>query len=281
MSFLQWVTLFIKWRLVPDNTVKLIHNPSLVWHTRQLNPGYCHCYLLYLPISISLFSILLYRWTHGRIKARGYRHHIQWPAAPETAARAWPLPLIDKGGYPKRTAVDPTVASTRLFLLFPSFFSSTSMPITSSRPTSQVAGCLTAPSLPHHRPPRPPVPVIGTINIRGGRGYGLAHAIWAVEHGGFDIMETIQTDTCCNNRQGYGTRGAAARPSRAGVSQDGMRVGSQDRLNGWGASPRAYTGRTWWAARSCRRCQRWIQGEGWQQWRMRCWWWCWFWGWKW
>ena len=111
-----------------------------------------------------------------------------------------------------------------------------------SRPTSQGAGCLTAPSLPHHRPPRPPGPVIGTINIRGGRGYGLAHAIWTVEHGSFDIMETIQTDVCYNNRQGYGMRGAAARPTCAGVSQDGVGLGSQDPPNGWGLSPRAYTG---------------------------------------
>ena len=41
----------------------------------------------------------------------------------------------------------------------------------------------------------------------------------------FDIMETIQTDVCYNNRQGYGMRGAAARPSCAGVSQDSVGVG--------------------------------------------------------
>ena len=40
---------------------KPIWIPSLIWHTRQINPGYYHFSLLYLPISGFLFSILLYR----------------------------------------------------------------------------------------------------------------------------------------------------------------------------------------------------------------------------
>ena len=56
-----------------------------------------------------------------------------------------------------------------------------------------------------------------------------------MEHGGLDIMETRQTEACYNNRQGYGMRGAAARPSCVSVSQDGVGVGSQDRPNGWGS----------------------------------------------
>ena len=42
--------------------------------------------------------------------------------------------FLDKGITPKRTAVYPTVASTALFLLFPSFFSWTRMPTTFSHP---------------------------------------------------------------------------------------------------------------------------------------------------
>ena len=35
--------------------------PSLVWNTSYINPGYCHCSSLYLPISRFIFYILLYR----------------------------------------------------------------------------------------------------------------------------------------------------------------------------------------------------------------------------
>ena len=39
----------------------LSSTPSLVWHTRKIDTGYRHFYLLYLPISIFIFYILLYR----------------------------------------------------------------------------------------------------------------------------------------------------------------------------------------------------------------------------
>ena len=71
--------------------------PSLVWHTRQINPQYFHLSLLNPPISIFHFSISIYRWTYVRIQDRGCCHHIQLPAAPETADRAWPLQFLDKG----------------------------------------------------------------------------------------------------------------------------------------------------------------------------------------
>ena len=48
-------------------------------------------------------------------------------------------------------------------------------------------------------------------------------------------METIQTEAFYNKRQVYVMRGAAACPSRAGVSQDGVGLGLQDRLNRWGS----------------------------------------------
>ena len=76
------------------------------------------------------------------------------------------------------------------------------------------------------RPPCPPRIAIGKLIIRYGRGLRMAQAIWEVEHGGLDIMETRQTEACYNNRRGYGMRGAAARPSCVGVSQDGVGVGS-------------------------------------------------------
>ena len=56
---------------------KLKSHPSLVWHTRQLSHGYRHCSLLYVLISIFLFSILLYMWTRGRRQSRSRRRHIQ------------------------------------------------------------------------------------------------------------------------------------------------------------------------------------------------------------
>ena len=90
-------------------------------------------------------------------------------------------PFLDKGVIPKITAVDPTVATTVIFLPFSSFLSSTRMVITFSHLTSQVSVCLyIAPPPPHHRPPRPNGTAIGTLNIWYDRGYRLAHSIRAV-----------------------------------------------------------------------------------------------------
>ena len=50
--------------------------PALVWHTRQLNLGYCHCSLLYVLISEFIFSALLYRWTRRRRQYRRCRCQI-------------------------------------------------------------------------------------------------------------------------------------------------------------------------------------------------------------
>ena len=92
------------------------------WHMRQLNPVYFHFSLLYIPFSLFIFSILLYRQTRDRRKARGCRRHIQRPVAPETSAFYWPLSFLNKRINPKRMAVDSAVASTDIFLLFTSFF---------------------------------------------------------------------------------------------------------------------------------------------------------------
>ena len=116
------------------------------------------------------------------------------------------------------------------------------MPITSSRPTSQGAGCLnTVLPLPHHQTPLPPDPDIGK-NSRNGRGYGLAHAIWAVEHGGLDLMETSRTEACSKNRRGYVMRVNAVQPSHAGGAQDNMGLGLQDRTKGWGSESTRFHG---------------------------------------
>ena len=149
-------------------------HPSLVWHKRQLNPGYRYLSLLYLPISLFIFSILLYRWSHGRRQAGRRCHQIKWPEEPETKDRSRPLPFIDKGIIQEITVVYTTVASTGISLLFPYFFASTRMSITFYRLTSQGAGCLhTAPLPLCRRYPRLPRPAIGTLNIWDARGYGL------------------------------------------------------------------------------------------------------------
>ena len=154
---------------------------------------------------------------------QGGRHHIQRSVASETAARAQPLPLLDRGVIQKIASIYSTIASTGILLLFPSFLSLTRMPITTSRLISQGDGCLhMAPPSPHHRPPRPPGVAIGTLYSHDGRGYRLAQAIQIVKCGGLDLMETSPTDSCSNNRRVYRGRGAVVRPSRASGSYYGV-----------------------------------------------------------
>ena len=78
------------------------------------------------------------------------------------------------------------------------------MPLTFSQPILHVAGRLhTAPPPLRRPPPCPPGLTIGALNLRDGQGFGLAQAIQAVEHGGFDVMiltETkIQTEAYLHN----------------------------------------------------------------------------------
>ena len=96
--------------------------------------------------------------------------------------------FLDKGVIQKRTDVYPTVPSTGIFLLFPSFFAKARMLITFYRPTYQGAGCLhTAPMLLRRRPLRPPRTAIKTLTIHDGRGRGLEQAIREVERDGLDL----------------------------------------------------------------------------------------------
>ena len=189
----------------PVTTVHMNLVPSLVWHMKQLNPGYCRCYILYLPISRFIFSVLLYTWNRNRRKSRGRRHQIHRTEAPETAPCAWPLPFIDKGVTPKSMAVDYTVAITGIFLIFPFFFASTRILITSSQKASQGAGCLhMEPSQTLRRTPLPPVLSIGTNNIRDCRVCGLAQDIQEVECGRLDIIpitEIIHMEAFSKNRR--------------------------------------------------------------------------------
>ena len=125
-----------------------------------------------------------------------------------------------------------------LFLLFLSFFASTSIPITFYRPTSQGAGCLhTALTPPRLQTPRPPGLDIGTLNIRDGRVCRLAQIIREVERGRLDLvslMKKIRMEECSNNRRGYDVVRAAGLPSRAGGAQVGVGLGLRDRPNEWG-----------------------------------------------
>ena len=99
------------------------------------------------------------------------------------------------------------------------------MPLTFSQQILHGANCLhTAPLLSRLSPPRPTWIDIGKLNIRDGRGFGLAQAIQVVERSGLDVIslnEIIQKETCSNNWRGYGVRGTVARPPCASGAQDG------------------------------------------------------------
>ena len=156
-------------------------------------------------ISFLCFTLKVKPWTDT---SKGCHHQIQRLATSEAVARAQTLSMLDKVVIQKITTVDPTVASTGIFLLFPSFFTCTRMPVTLSQPTSQGAGGLHMALPPHiHQPPRPPGPAIRTLNIRYGRGCGLSQDILEEERGGLDIMylkETIQREELSNNQRDYG-----------------------------------------------------------------------------
>ena len=162
-------------------------------------------------------------------------------------SHAWPLPLIDKGFIQKITAVDFTVASTGIFLLFPSFFASTRTPITFSRPNIQGASFLHAAPPPLHRRTQGPYEIaIKTLNIWDGRGCGLEQAIREVDIGGLDLMalvEKIRTEACSKNRRGYDVMCAAACPPAPVEHRAAWGWGCKTGPTSGGASPRDSTGR--------------------------------------
>ena len=135
----------------------------------QLNPGYCRCSLLYLTISLFVFFFYSTGEPHGLRQARGCHHHIQQPVEPETAARAWSLPLIDKEVTPKNNGC---IFYSSQYVSFPYF---------SFRfRHDKDANHLLSSNLPGHRLPthsdaaaappisRPPKITIGTLNIWDG-----------------------------------------------------------------------------------------------------------------
>ena len=111
------------------------------------------------------------------------------------------------------------------------------MPINFSRPIPHGANRLhTASPLPRRRPRRPPGLAIGTLNIRDGRDFGLAQAIWVLVRGGFDVMlltkTKIQSEACLHNRLVYDVTYSAVWPSSAGGAQGGVGLVIMERSDG-------------------------------------------------
>ena len=127
-------------------------------------------------------------------------------------------------------------------LLFP-----TRMPLTFSRTNPHGADRLHM-ALPPLclRTPRPPGLAIGMLNIRDGRGFGLAQSIWAVESRGFDVMlltETkISTTEYFRNWLGYKVNCLKARPTSTRGYQGGVILMTRDRPVGWGIKCTRYHG---------------------------------------
>ena len=95
----------------------------------------------------------------------------------------------------------------------------------------------TALPLPRCRPQRPPGIEIGTLNIRDGRGFGLAQTIRVVEQRGFNVMvltETkIQTEAYWHSCLGYNVTCLKACPSRTGLAQCGVGLVTREQSVGW------------------------------------------------
>ena len=99
---------------------------------------------------------------------------------------------------------------------------------------------------PRRRPPCPTCIAIGSLNIRDGRGFGLAQSIWEVERAVFDIMlltdTKIQTEEYSHNRLGYDVICSAARPSSTGGAQVDVGLVLQEWTNGWGIESTRFHG---------------------------------------
>ena len=84
-------------------------------------------------------------------------------------------PRARKGGYGKRSAIDPTADNMGVFL--PSFFFLfflTRMPLTFYQPIPHGADCLQTQPPPRRRPRLPPGINITTLNIRDGWEFSMA-----------------------------------------------------------------------------------------------------------
>ena len=113
------------------------------------------------------------------------------------------------------------------------------MPLTVSRLILHGADHLhMVPPPPRRRPPRLPSLAIRKINIRDGRGFGLAEAIQEMERRGFDVMllmETnIQLEAYSHKQLNYVVTCLSAIPSRSGGSQCSVVMVTTEWHNRWG-----------------------------------------------
>ena len=94
-----------------------------------------------------------------------------------------------------------------------------------------------SPPLPLH-PSHPPGIAISTLNIRDGRGFSMAQAIWKVDHRVFDVMlltkMNISTTAYCWIRIGYNMTFLAARPSRTRGFQGSVGMVTREWPVRWG-----------------------------------------------
>ena len=135
-------------------------------------------------------SILFYRQNCGRRKSRGHRTHTKRPVTTETETpQDRLLPVLEKEGKKERPQIlqYPIRGFSSFFVLFPLDRLVCHSPFT-DRHSMALTTCTHC-----RRPPHPPGIAIRTLNIWDGRGFGLAQAIWAVEHGGFDVMLLTET----------------------------------------------------------------------------------------
>ena len=195
---------------------------------RQLNPGYCHCFLLYYYFFLfSLYFTLQVKPRPETSQGAPLPHQTTGNTRNGSSLRL-ASPSDQRGGYGKRTAVDYTVANTGIFLLFCPFLTgSTRMPLTVSwlilHGTNWLHKVLPPPCC---QPPPSPRLTIGALNIWYGWGFGLAQVIQALERGGINVMlltETkIMTEAYSHNRLGYHVACLEVRTYRAGGAQDGV-----------------------------------------------------------
>ena len=180
--------------MVPDDTANLSHTP----------PSCGTQGIIILDIAIAPYSIYRFQDFFSLFYSTGETADGDKPGGVATTPnvlqhqkRQIALLLshfLDKGVIQKRRAVDPTVASTGLFLIFSSLFASKRIPNTFSRTNYQGARCLHKALPPPRRwPLRPIRPAIGTLTILYGMGCRLEHDIQAVEPSGSDIWSLTET----------------------------------------------------------------------------------------
>ena len=209
---------------------------------------YCHCFLLYYPFyTLFLYFILQVKTLLDTSQGLPPPHQTAGNVINGNPSRS-ASSRARKGGYGKRSAVDPTAANTGVF--HPSLFVlllSTRMPLIFYRPIPHGVDCLHMALPPPRRwPQRPPGLAIGKLNILDGRGFGMAQAIREVEREVFDMMmltkTKIKSEAYSHNRLGYNVNFLAARPSSNRGTQGGVGLVTRERPVGWGVESTHYHG---------------------------------------